>query len=106
LFTSLEESRFGFNRGGDARIGGGGHFPAAIAIVRNARSGTCAWPTARSNCCQIVFTLGEPPKNVEIAFQNKCAVYAILIKAEAETLSMVAADPRHLRTEADPTTIS
>ncbi|MGA8757068.1 MAG: IS91 family transposase [Stellaceae bacterium] len=42
----------------------------------------------------VVFTLPTPAS--EIAFQNKAAVYAILFKAAAETLSIIAADPRHL----------
>src|SRR6202035_1683971 len=45
----------------------------------------------------VVFTLPAPA--AEIAFQNKAAVYAILFKAAAETLSMIAADPRHLGAE-------
>jgi len=45
----------------------------------------------------IVFTL--PPAAAEIAFQNKEAVYAILFKAAAETLSTIAVDRRHLGAE-------
>ncbi|MET4697785.1 putative RNA-binding Zn-ribbon protein involved in translation (DUF1610 family) [Constrictibacter sp. MBR-5] len=45
----------------------------------------------------VVFTM--PPAAAEIAFQNKAAVYAILFRAAAETLRMVAADPRHLGAE-------
>jgi hypothetical protein len=45
----------------------------------------------------VVFTLPAPA--AEIAFQNKTAVYAILFKAAAETLSAIAADPRHLGAE-------
>src|SRR3954454_9604047 len=45
----------------------------------------------------VVFTLPAPA--AEIAFQNKAAVYAILFKAVAETLSTIAADPRHLGAE-------
>jgi hypothetical protein len=42
----------------------------------------------------VVFTLPAPA--AEIAFQNKEAVYAILLKAAAETLSKIAADRSHL----------
>ncbi len=42
----------------------------------------------------VVFTLPAPLG--EIAFQNKAAVYAILFRAAAETLAIIAADPRHL----------
>src|SRR3954452_20096194 len=45
----------------------------------------------------VVFTLPAPA--AEIAFQNKAAVYAILISAAAEALSTIAADPRHLGAE-------
>src|SRR5271170_905708 len=45
----------------------------------------------------VVFTL--PASAAEIAFQNKAAVYTILFKAAAETLTTIAADPRHLGAE-------
>ncbi len=45
----------------------------------------------------VVFTL--PTVAAEIAFQNKEAVYAILFKAAAKTLSTISADRRHLGAE-------
>lgn len=45
----------------------------------------------------VVFTLPAPV--AEVAFQNKATVYAILFRAAAETLRVVAADPRHLGAE-------
>src|SRR5271168_1677492 len=45
----------------------------------------------------VVFTL--PPAAATIAFQNKAVVYAILMRTAAETLSTIAADPRHLGAE-------
>src|SRR5438067_20402 len=42
----------------------------------------------------VVFTLPAPI--ADIAHQNKAVVYAILIKAAAETLVTIAADPKHL----------
>jgi hypothetical protein len=42
----------------------------------------------------IVFTLPAPIS--DIAYQNKSAIYDILFKASAETLSTIAADPKHL----------
>src|ERR1700729_3819052 len=42
----------------------------------------------------VVFTL--PAAAGEIAFHNKAVVYAILFRAAAETLTTIAADPRHL----------
>jgi len=42
----------------------------------------------------VVFTVPAPI--AEIAFQNKTVVYDILFKATAETLRLIAADPKHL----------
>ena len=42
----------------------------------------------------VVFTLPAPAG--EIAFQNKAIVYAILFRTAAETLTTIAADPKHL----------
>ena len=42
----------------------------------------------------VVFTM--PATIAEIAFQNKAVVYAILFAAAAETLRIIAADPKHL----------
>ena len=42
----------------------------------------------------VVFTLPVPVG--AIAFQNKAAIYAILFRAAAETLTTIAADPKHL----------
>jgi hypothetical protein len=42
----------------------------------------------------VVFTLPAPI--AAIAFQNKAVLYTILFKAAAETLSTIAADPKHL----------
>jgi Transposase zinc-binding domain len=41
----------------------------------------------------VVFTVPTPI--AEIAFQNKAVVYGILFKAAAETLRVIAADPKH-----------
>jgi hypothetical protein len=42
----------------------------------------------------LVFTLPAPIS--DIAYQNKAEIYDILFKASAETLSTIAADPKHL----------
>jgi len=42
----------------------------------------------------VVFTLPAPI--AAIAFANKAAIYALLFKAAAETITMVAADPKRL----------
>ena len=77
---------------------------AATAIARNARARRAprGWPSGKAELLpvpyfHVVFTLPAPA--AEIAFQNKEAVYAILFKAAAETLSTIAADRRHLGAE-------
>jgi hypothetical protein len=45
----------------------------------------------------VVFTV--PAAVAEIAFQNKAVVYAILFRATAEALCIIAADPKHLGAE-------
>src|SRR4030081_2900371 len=45
----------------------------------------------------VVFTL--PAAVTEIAYQNKTTVYTILFRTAAETLRVIAADPRHLGAE-------
>ncbi len=42
----------------------------------------------------VVFTL--PGAIADIAYQNKAVVYDLLLKAAAETLITIAADPKHL----------
>jgi hypothetical protein len=42
----------------------------------------------------VVFTL--PAQISDIAYQNKAVIYDLLFKASAETLSTIAADPKHL----------
>ena len=42
----------------------------------------------------VVFTL--PAAIGDIAYQNKAVIYGILFKAAAETLTTIAADPKHL----------
>src|SRR5208337_3997615 len=42
----------------------------------------------------VVFSL--PAKIADIAYQNKAAIYDILLKASAETMITIAADPKHL----------
>lgn len=42
----------------------------------------------------VVFTL--PAQIADIAYQNKAAVYGLLFKASAQTLRIIAADPKHL----------
>jgi hypothetical protein len=45
----------------------------------------------------VVFTVPAPV--ADIAFQNKATVYAILFRAAAETLRLIAVDPKHFGAE-------
>ncbi len=44
--------------------------------------------------CHVVFTV--PAQIADIAYHNKAVIYDILFKAVAETLIIIAADPKHL----------
>ena len=86
-----------------------GHAEIAYNSCRDRHCPECqgharaAWVAAR--CAEllpvpyfhVVFTLPAPVG--AIAFQNKATVYAILFRAAAETLRVIAADPRHLGAE-------
>ena len=86
-----------------------GHTAIAYNSCRNRHCPKCqgrareAWVAARrAELLPVpyfhgVFTLPAPVG--AIAFQNKAAVYAILFRAAAETLRLIAADPRHLGAE-------
>jgi len=51
----------------------------------------------------VVFTL--PTAIADIAYQNKAAIYDILFTASAETMTTIAADPRHLGTRIGITSV-
>jgi Putative transposase/Transposase zinc-binding domain len=86
-----------------------GHAEIAYNSCRNRHCPKCqgaaraAWVAARRAellpvpYFHVVFTLPAPVG--AIAFQNKAAVYAILFRAAAETLRIIAGDPRHLGAE-------
>ena len=86
-----------------------GHTAIAYNSCRNRHCPKCqgrareAWVAARRAellpvpYFHVVFTLPAPVG--AIAFQNKAVVYAILFRAAAETLRVIAADPRHLGAE-------
>ena len=86
-----------------------GHAAIAYNSCRNRHCPKCqgaaraAWVAARRAellpvpYFHVVLTLPAPVG--AIAFQNKAAVYAILFRAAAETLRVIAADPRHLGAE-------
>jgi Putative transposase/Transposase zinc-binding domain len=83
-----------------------GHWRVAYNSCRNRRCPRCqgaaarTWLAAREadllpvGYFHVVFTL--PAKIADIALQNKAAVYGLLFQAASETMSTIAADPKHL----------
>ncbi|MCP5070158.1 MAG: IS91 family transposase [bacterium] len=73
------------------------HCPKCQATAR------AKWLDARSKdlldveCFHVVFTVPAPI--AEIALQNKKTMYGILLRASADTLKTIAADPQHLGAE-------
>ena len=67
---------------------GGFRAPAPGAVPPSQRAG------ARNPSPNVVFTL--PAAIGAVAFQNKAAVYDLLFRTAAETLTTIAADPKHL----------
>ncbi len=94
-----------------ADFGGGAISADAGDSCRNRHCPKCqghareAWVAARRAellpvpYFHVVFTLPAPVG--AITLQNKATVYAILFRAAAETLRVIAADPRHLGAEID-----
>ncbi len=83
-----------------------GHTQIAYNSCRNRHCPKCQGTAAREWLTErekellpvpyfhVVFTL--PAKIADIAYQNKAAIYGILFKASAETMTTIAADPKHL----------
>jgi predicted Zn-ribbon and HTH transcriptional regulator len=82
-----------------------GHNHIAYNSCKNQRCPKCQGPAARDwmaarakTCCRssisMVFTL--PAEIAQIAYWNKKAVYDLLFRASAETLTTIAADPKRL----------
>jgi predicted Zn-ribbon and HTH transcriptional regulator len=83
-----------------------GHIHVAYNSCRNRHCPKCQgaaakdWLAARQTellpvaTYHVVFTLPAPL--ADIAYQNKAVVYGILFKAAAQTLTTIAADPKHL----------
>ena len=82
------------------------HTRIAYNSCRNRHCPKCQWAAARAwleareaellpvPYFHIVFTLPAPLG--ALAYQNKARVYGLLLKAAAETLTTIAADPKHL----------
>src|SRR5215212_5802414 len=82
------------------------HTRIAYNSCRNRHCPKCQWAAAKAwleareaellpvPYFHLVFTL--PAALGALAYQNKARVYGLLLKAAAETLTMIAADPKHL----------
>ena len=84
-----------------ARTSASPTIPAATATARSVRPprrGNGSKTAKRSSCRFLIITSSSPcrPRSAPIAFQNKAAVYDLLFRTAAETLTTIAADPKHL----------
>ena len=83
-----------------AAIGGSPITAVATGIVPDARAPPRTWLEAREadllpvGYFHVVFTL--PAEVADIAYQNKAALYGLLFQAASETMTTIAADPKHL----------
>jgi hypothetical protein len=106
VMTAIERCRTAALGGHVARCEGCAHTVIAYNSCRNRHcpkcQGTAAkeWLAAREADLlpvpyfHVVFTLPAPI--ADIAYQNKAAIYDILFTASAETMTTIAADPKHL----------
>ena len=106
VMTAIERCRTAALGGHVARCEGCAHTVIAYNSCRNRHcpkcQGTAAkeWLAAREADLlpvpyfHVVFTL--PAAIANIAYQNKAAIYDILFTASAETMTAIAADPKHL----------
>ena len=109
VMGAIEACRTAALGGHTRRCADCGHTTIAYNSCRNRHCPKCqgrareAWVAARRAellpvpYFHVVFTLPAPVG--AIAFQNKAVVYAILFRAAADTLRVIAADPRHLGAE-------
>ncbi len=83
-----------------------GHWRVAYNSCRNRHCPRCQGAAARTWLAEreadllpvgyfhVVFTL--PAEVADVALQNKAAVYGLLFQAASETMTIIAADPKHL----------
>ena len=109
VMTAIELCRTAALGGHVERCEDCAHSRIAYNSCRNRHCPKCQWRAAQRwmaarsaellpvSYFHVVFTL--PAEVAAIACQNKAAVYGLLFKAAARTLSAIAADPRHLGAE-------
>jgi hypothetical protein len=106
VMTAIEACRTAALGGHVERCEDCAHTRIAYNSCRNRHCPKCQWRAAQDWLAareaellpvpyfHVVFTL--PAAIGAIAYQNKAAVYGLLITAAAETLTTIAADPKHL----------
>jgi Putative transposase/Transposase zinc-binding domain len=106
VMAAIERCRTAALGGHVAACGKCGHTHIAYNSCRNRHCPKCQGAAARDWLAarqadllpvayfHVVFTVPAPL--ADIAYQNKAVVYGILFRAAAETLTTIAADPRHL----------
>jgi Putative transposase/Transposase zinc-binding domain len=106
VMSAIESCRTAALGGHVARCEDCAHVDIAYNSCRNRHCPKCQGVAARQWLAEreadllpvpyyhVVFTLPAPIS--DIAYQNKAVIYDILFKASAETLSTIAADPKHL----------
>ena len=106
VMSAIERCRTAALGGHVARCEGCAHTVIAYNSCRNRHCPKCQGTAAREWLAareadllpvpyfHVVFTL--PAAIAAIAYQNKAAIYDILFTASAETMTTIAADPRHL----------
>ena len=106
VMTAIEICRTAALGGHVERCEDCAHTRIAYNSCRNRHCPKCQWSAAQAwleareaellpvPYFHVVFTL--PAKIGAIAYQNKAKVYGLLFKAAAETLTTIAADPKHL----------
>ena len=106
VMTAIEVCRTAALGGHVERCEDCDHTTIAYNSCRNRHCPKCQWPAAQAWMAareaelmpvphfHVVFTL--PAALGAIAYQNKAKVYGLLFTAAAETLTTIAADPKHL----------
>ncbi len=106
VMTAIEICRTAALGGHVERCSDCAHTQIAYNSCRNRHCPKCQWRAAEKwleareaellpvPYFHVVFTL--PSEVGTIAYQNKAVVYGVLMKAAAETLTTIAADPKHL----------
>jgi hypothetical protein len=106
VMSAIESCRTAALGGHVARCEDCAHIDIAYNSCRNRHCPKCQGAAAKQWLAEretdllpvpyyhMVFTLPAPI--ADIAYQNKAAIYDMLFKASAETLSTIAADPKHL----------